>query len=46
MEYRDAVGNMSAHADGVSDLISVNVDYAKARRKLDRLNASPTVDVS
>jgi hypothetical protein len=46
MEYRDAVGNMSAHADEVSDVISVNVDYAKARGKLERLNARPTDDVS
>lgn len=46
LEYRDAIGNMSAHADEVSDLIAVNVDYAKARGKLDRLNARSTGDIS
>lgn len=46
LEYKDAIRNMSAHADEVSDLISVNVDYAKARGNLDRLNASSTGEVS
>lgn len=38
-EYRDAVGNMSAYSDQVNDLISIHLDYADARTKLERLNA-------
>ncbi|HKV78757.1 MAG TPA: BON domain-containing protein [Candidatus Sulfotelmatobacter sp.] len=38
--YRDAVGNLSASASQIRTLISVNLDYAQARAKLDRLDAS------
>lgn len=37
--YRDAVGNLTDSAGEVRDLISVNLDYAEARAKLDRLDA-------
>jgi aminoglycoside phosphotransferase len=45
-EYKNVIGNISAYADGVDDLISVNVDYAKARGELDRFNARSTAEVS
>jgi hypothetical protein len=38
-EYRDAVGNMFAYAGHARTLVSVNLDYARAREKLNRLNA-------
>lgn len=38
-EYRDAVGNLNTYANQVRNLISVNLDYAQAREKLDRLDA-------
>ncbi|MGE5113264.1 MAG: BON domain-containing protein [Acidobacteriaceae bacterium] len=44
--YRDAVGDLSASANQVRDLISVNLDYAQAREKLDRLHASPSEPVA
>ena len=40
-EYRDAVASLNAYADHVRTLISVNLDYAQAREKLNRLDASP-----
>ena len=39
-EYRDAVGNMYAYAGHARTLVSVNLDYAQAREKLNRLDAS------
>ena len=39
-EYRDAVRNLSASANQMQNLISVNLDYAQAREKLNRLDAS------
>jgi hyperosmotically inducible protein len=39
-EYRDAVSNLSDSAREVRNLISVNLDYAQAREKLDRLDDS------
>jgi hyperosmotically inducible periplasmic protein len=37
-EYRDAVLNMYAHAAQARNLIAVNLDYAQAREKLNRLD--------
>ncbi|HEY7336007.1 MAG TPA: BON domain-containing protein [Bryobacteraceae bacterium] len=39
-EYRDAVLNLYATAGQARELISVNLDYAQAREKLNRLDAS------
>jgi hyperosmotically inducible protein len=39
-EYRDAVGNLYAHAAEARNLIGVNLDYAQAREKLNRLDSS------
>lgn len=39
-EYRDAVGNLSESANQVRNLISVNLDYAQAREKLNLLDDS------
>ena len=44
--YRDALGNLSQSANQVRDLISANLDYAQAREKLDRLDASPSEPVA
>jgi len=38
--YRDAVGNLHAYAEQARMQISVNLDYAQAREKLNRLDAS------
>ncbi len=38
-EYREAIGNVSDYADEVRDLISANVDYAKAQERLKRLES-------
>ena len=38
-EYRDAIAGMSDRSDEVRNLISANVDYAKASEKLNRLDA-------
>jgi len=40
-EYRDAVGNLYAYADQARTLVSVNLDYAQAREKLNLLDAAP-----
>ncbi|HEY7391162.1 MAG TPA: BON domain-containing protein [Bryobacteraceae bacterium] len=40
-EYRDAVGNLHAYAEQARTLVWVNLDYAQAREKLNRLDASP-----
>ena len=45
-EYRDAVVNLYAHASQVRNLISVHMDYAEAREKLNRLDASAIAPVS
>jgi hypothetical protein len=39
-DYRDAIAGMSDRADQVTNLISVNVDYAKAAERLNRLDAA------
>jgi len=39
-EYRDAVGSMYAYAGHARTLVSVNLDYAQAREKLNRLDAA------
>ena len=39
-EYRDAVGNLYAYAGQARNLIAVNLDYAQAREKLNRLDAT------
>lgn len=38
-EYQDAIAGMSDRADQVKNLISANVDYAKAAERLNRLDA-------
>ena len=45
-EYKDAVDNLNAYADQVRTLVSVNLDYAQAREKLNRLDASPVEPVA
>ena len=45
-EYRDAIGNLYAYADQTRDLVSVNLNYAQAREKLNRLDASPAEPVA
>jgi osmotically-inducible protein OsmY len=44
--YRDAVGNLHAYAEQARMQVSVNLDYAQAREKLNRLDASPIEPVS
>ena len=39
-EYKDAVGNLYAYAGQARNLVAVNLDYAQAREKLNRLDAS------
>lgn len=39
-EYRDAIGNLNADSGQARNLISVNLDYAQARERLNRLDAS------
>ena len=39
-EYRNAVANLNVYARHVSNIIVVNLDYAQAREKLNRLDAS------
>jgi hyperosmotically inducible protein len=39
-EYRDAVGNMYAYAGHARTVVAVNLDYAEARERLNRLDAS------
>jgi hyperosmotically inducible protein len=39
-DYRDAVTNLNAYAGHASNMIAVNLDYARAREKLNRLDAS------
>ena len=45
-EYKDAIGNLYAYADQTRTLVSVNLDYAQAREKLNRLDASPAEPVA
>lgn len=48
-EYRDALGNLYEYAGQARNLIAVNLDYAQAREKLNRLDASamePVVEAS
>ncbi len=44
--YKDAVRNLYAYADHTRTLVSVNLDYAQAREKLNRLDASPAEPVA
>ncbi len=37
-EYRDAIGSMSDYADQVRNVISANIDYAKASERLNRVD--------
>jgi hyperosmotically inducible protein len=39
-KYRDAVSNLYTYADQARNLVSVNLDYAQAREKLNRLDAA------
>lgn len=39
--YRDAVGNLQAYVEQARTLVSVNLDYAQAREKLNSFDASP-----
>jgi len=41
-EYRDAVLNIYAHAARARNLIAVNLDYAQARERLNRLDEATT----
>jgi hyperosmotically inducible protein len=45
-EYRDAVANLYAYAGQVRNMVSVNLDYAEAREKLNRLDAPPMETVA
>ena len=45
-EYKDAITNLYAYADHTRALLSVNLDYAQAREKLNRLDASPAEPVA
>ena len=45
-EYKDAVANLYAYAGHARTLLSVNLDYAQAREKLNRLDASPAEPVA
>lgn len=40
-EYRDAIENVYTYAGQVNNLLSVNLDYAQAREKLNRLDVTP-----
>ena len=44
--YKDAVGNLYAYAAQTRTLVSVSLDYARAREKLNRLDASPAEPVA
>jgi hyperosmotically inducible periplasmic protein len=39
-EYRDAIGKLYGYASQVRNLISVNLDYAEARERLNQLDAA------
>jgi len=39
-EYREAIGNLNAYAGHARNVIMVNLNYAQAREKLNRLDAS------
>jgi hyperosmotically inducible protein len=39
-DYRDAIGNMYNHAAEARNLVSVHLEYAQAREKLNRLDVS------
>ncbi|HUA60405.1 MAG TPA: BON domain-containing protein [Verrucomicrobiae bacterium] len=45
-DYRDAVGNLYSYAEQARTHISVNLDYAQAREKLNRLDASPSEPIA
>jgi hyperosmotically inducible protein len=48
-EYREAIGNLNANAGQIRTLISVNLDYAQSREKLNRMDATlsePVVNAS
>jgi len=45
-EYRDAVGNLYAYAEQARTLVSVNLNYAQAREKLNRLDVSASAPVA
>ena len=45
-EYRDAVVNLGAYAGQARNLIAVNLDYAQAREKLNRLDATAVEQVA
>ncbi|HLJ13923.1 MAG TPA: BON domain-containing protein [Bryobacteraceae bacterium] len=45
-EYREVVGNLYAHAGQAQNLIAVHLDYAQAREKLNRLDASSVEPVA
>ena len=45
-EYKDAIANLYAYADHTRTLLSVNLDYAQAREKLNRLDAAPAEPVA
>jgi hyperosmotically inducible periplasmic protein len=45
-DYRDAVDNLYAYANQTRTLVSVHMDYAGAREKLNQLDASPIEPVA
>lgn len=45
-DYRDAVDNLNALANQTRTLVAVHMDYADAREKLNRLDASPIEPVA
>ena len=44
--YQDAVGNLHASAQQARTQVSIHLDYAQAREKLNRLDASPAEPVT
>jgi hyperosmotically inducible protein len=45
-DYKGAVGNLYAYAEQTRMLVAVNLDYAQAREKLNRLDASPVAPIA
>lgn len=45
-EYRDAVRSLVAYSGYARNVISVNLDYAQARERLNRLDAAPLAPVT
>ena len=45
-EYRDAVGSLYDYVERTRTLLSVNLDYAQAREKLNRLDGAPKPEIT